>query len=257
MLTEVTDSPQTVTNGQPSPPDLVRVFEREPDLLEGVDEPTATVLRDRAVAPRVWLEPGPWRPPSPTQGNIQGWLGLIVLEGLLTRSIPVAGRDCPELVGAGDVLRPWDSVDDEERILRHTVHWRVLEPTAVAVLDHRFAAVACRCPQVVVRLLSRTLQRSRHLAFNLAISHVRHADLRLRMLFWHLADRWGRVTPEGILVPLPLTHELLALLTGMRRPTASTALRQLAEEGEIVRRRGGWLLTGEPPAEAEPSANGH
>jgi CRP/FNR family transcriptional regulator, cyclic AMP receptor protein len=243
MLTEASDS--RATHGHQGTPDLVRVFEREPDLLAGLDEPTAAVLRDRAVAPRLWIEPGPWAPPESTP-QMDGWLGLLVLEGVLTRSVPIGGRECPELVGAGDLLRPWEPADDDQ-VLHQPVEWRALEPTAVAVLDHRFAAVVCRCPAVVVALLSRTLERSRHLAFNLAISHVRHADLRLRILFWHLAGRWGRVTPEGVLVPLPLTHELLAHLTGMRRPTASTALRQLARAGEIERRRGGWLLTGDPP----------
>ena len=43
-------------------------------------------------------------------------------------------------------------------------------------------------------LLGRSVDRSRSLAFHFAIAHVRHAEVRLRMLFSHLADRWGRVT---------------------------------------------------------------
>ena len=31
------------------------------------------------------------------------------------------------------------------------------------------------------------------------------------MLLWYLAERWGRVTPDGVIVPLRLTHETLAL----------------------------------------------
>jgi CRP-like cAMP-binding protein len=89
---------------------------------------------------------------------------------------------------------------------------------------------------------------SRTLAFHLAIVHVRHAETRLHLLLWHLADRWGRVTPQGVHLPLALTHERLAHLVCMRRPTASTALQRLSKAGELRRMRDGtWLLTGTPP----------
>jgi hypothetical protein len=66
-------------------------------------------------------------------------------------------------------------------------------------------------------------------------------------LFWHLSERWGRVVREGISMPLPLPHRVIAQLVGARRPTVSTALGHLAERGELIRRPdGGWLLTGEP-----------
>jgi hypothetical protein len=67
-------------------------------------------------------------------------------------------------------------------------------------------------------------------------------------LFWHLAERWGRVTGDGVIVPLALTHRILGQLVGARRPTVSTALSELAERGELVRRPdGSWLLRGDPP----------
>jgi len=52
------------------------------------------------------------------------------------------------------------------------------------------------------------------------------------ILFWHLADRWGRVTPDGVLVELELTHGLLSRLTSLRRPTVSATLKELRETGE-------------------------
>jgi DNA-binding GntR family transcriptional regulator len=51
------------------------------------------------------------------------------------------------------------------------------------------------------------------------------------------------VTPDGIVVDLPLTHELIGRLVGGRRPTVTLALAELAENGVLVRRdEGGWLL---------------
>jgi CRP/FNR family cyclic AMP-dependent transcriptional regulator len=75
-----------------------------------------------------------------------------------------------------------------------------------------------------------------------------HVDRRLLTLFWHLAERWGRVGTDGVVVPLALTHRMLGLLVGARRPTVSSALR---ERDELVRGLdGSWLLRGEPPAPA-------
>ncbi len=223
--------------------DLVRVFDADPDLLGDLDRRTTDLLRHRAVAPKLWIEPGPWTPPICAEQR--SWFGLLVLDGLIVRSVQLDGRACPELVGAGDVLRPWDC--GSEASATGTVTWSALERSAVAILDERFIAAVCRWPTIMVELLARAVQRSHTLAFQLAIAHVRHADSRLRMLLWQLADRWGRVTPDGIHLPLALTHEMLAHLVCMRRPTASTALQRLIRNGEFERRRDGtWLLKGDP-----------
>jgi DNA-binding FadR family transcriptional regulator len=88
-----------------------------------------------------------------------------------------------------------------------------------------------------------------------AISQLNRVDRRLLALFWHLAERWGRVSRDGIAVPLVLSHRLIGELVGARRPTVSTALAELAREGELIRREDGtWLLTGEPVAVPDQSA---
>jgi hypothetical protein len=239
------DAPDAVSPFAPRP-DVVAVFDRDPDLAHGVDLATADHLRRRAWAPRLVLEPGAWLP-GPELAEEPGHLGLLVVDGLLTRTAELDGRQCPELVGTGDLLRPWDG--EGVGSIELATHWRVLQPTTLAVLDARFAAAACRFPPVVAALLGRAVQRSRALSLHLAIAHVRQAEPRLLVLLWHLADRWGRVTPSGVHVPVALTHELLAHLACLRRPTASSALMRLARAGEVVRRRDGtWLLTGDPPA---------
>jgi DNA-binding transcriptional ArsR family regulator len=69
-------------------------------------------------------------------------------------------------------------------------------------------------------------------------------DQRLLLLFWHFAERWGRVRPEGVVVQLPLTHETLGALIGARRPSVTSALSALAEQGLVEPvERGEWLLT--------------
>jgi DNA-binding transcriptional ArsR family regulator len=52
------------------------------------------------------------------------------------------------------------------------------------------------------------------------------------------------VNPRGISVTLPITHDLLAMLVGVRRPTVTLALQRLSRAKLIVRERSDrWLLT--------------
>jgi CRP/FNR family cyclic AMP-dependent transcriptional regulator len=105
-----------------------------------------------------------------------------------------------------------------------------------------------RYPEVTATLFDRLSERSMRLATTQAISHLTRVDRRLKALFWHLAQRWGRVSGDGVIVPLALTHRILGQLVGARRPNVSTALSELAERNELVRRPdGSWLLRGDPP----------
>jgi len=218
---------------------VVRIFEHDGGLLDGLDAESAAAARARGVAPTLMVGTGTWTPPGDERWSRV--LGLLVLDGLLVRCAEVEGIRCPELLGRGDLLRPWDGAAQELE-LGVTSSWKVIEPVTLAVLDGRFAELQRRWPQIGVQLLSRTIERSRSLAFRSAIPHVRRADDRLRMLFRDLATRWGRVTPEGVVLPLPLTNQLIAELACLRRPTTSTTMTRLAREGQIVRRDGGGFL---------------
>jgi CRP-like cAMP-binding protein len=224
----------------------LRIFDHEPDLLIGIDAKTAQHLRLRVGVRQLGFESGTWSPYE-APGPAADMLGLLVTEGVMARTTSIFDRRCCELVGAGDLLRPWDDCGAAQGPAESS--WRVLAPTRVAVLDARFADIAGRWPSIISQLISRTLARSRALSFQLAIAGVRRADDRLLLLAWHLADRWGRVRPDGTLLPIPLTHDLLAQLARLRRPAASAALVRLAHNGKLIRTRNGeWLLTGEFPS---------
>ena len=68
----------------------------------------------------------------------------------------------------------------------------------------------------------------------MAIVHQARVDVRLHMLFWHLAARWGRVRSDAVRLPLKLTHNVLADLVAARRPTVTSALSELAKQ-DLVR----------------------
>jgi hypothetical protein len=60
---------------------------------------------------------------------------------------------------------------------------------------------------------------------------------------WNIADRFGRVRSDGVLVPLPLSHAALGRLVGSR-PTVSLAIKDLTGDGRLSRTRDGyWVLS--------------
>jgi CRP/FNR family transcriptional regulator, cyclic AMP receptor protein len=223
----------------------VRVFEHDRGLVSGLDADAREVALHHGVADSLVLEEGRWTPPARSALGADP-VGVLVLDGLLSRTLSFDGLHSPELLGAGELLRPWG--DDGGDSLTFETEWRVLERATVALLDDRFARRMARYPTVMTTLLDRGVQRARWLAAQIAIAHVRRAEPRLLMLFWHLADRWGRVTPHGVDLPLRLTHTMVAHLACMRRPTVSATIMRLARAGELRRNGDGtWLLTGAPP----------
>lgn len=221
----------------------VSLIDVDPELAGALAESDRAAAGSAVTASVVRLEAGAWEPPASAD---RAHLGLLVLSGLVTRTVTIAARDSVELLAQGDVLRPWVRLGPDASVTP-SVAWEVLETTELAVLDGDFARRVARWPEVVAILLERAVMRSRMLAFALAISHVRRVDERLLLLFWHLADRWGRVTVDGVVVPLRLTHRALATLVGAQRPSVSTALGVLREGGMVERRDdGSWLLRGEP-----------
>lgn len=222
--------------------ETVLVLDEDPDLGRwlSLDEHAAAARVLRAPVVRRGLgafDPATLVPSEPHT------LGLLVLEGFVVRESVVAGRAFAELLDDGDILRPWDVGDEDAALVASQASWTVLVPLRLAVLDRRFAETACRWPGLVEGLMTRMLRRSHWLAALLAINGRPRVDHRLIALLWHMADRWGRITPAGVVLPLPLTHELLARLVGAGRPTVSTALTSLAQQGVAERRAdGGWLL---------------
>jgi CRP-like cAMP-binding protein len=78
-----------------------------------------------------------------------------------------------------------------------------------------------------------------------ALAHHHHLD-RVRAKLLQLAAVHGVVGPEGIRLDLPLTHGLLAEMTGSARETVTRALDELHEQGLVVRRGRTYRLRIDP-----------
>ncbi len=225
---------------------VCQLLVEDPDLAEAIPRSVRGRALRECLAPVARIPRGGWSGHSP--GMRHDGIGLLVLNGLLIRRVGIEGRFGAELLGEGDVLRPWHG-EDAPATLPQATGWRVLEDTLLAVLDERVALRLARYPQLTGRLVGRALERSRNLAVAMAIVHQPRVEVRLLMLFWHLAARWGHVTPAGTALPLHLRHGLLAEIVGARLPTVSSSLGELAERGALSVVDGVWILRGEPPGE--------
>jgi CRP/FNR family cyclic AMP-dependent transcriptional regulator len=228
----------------------IRLVDSYPEVVEHLDGEDALLARRHLAPVLMEVRRGLWQPRREIQRQ-PGHLGLLVLDGLLTRDVVMSDTLATELVGRGDVLRPADH-DGEDAPVPFDIVWHVLEPARIAVLDRDFVRVAARWPEVMEVLFRGAVGRAQSLAINLAVSHLRRVDARLLVLMWYLADRWGKVTPQGVRVPLKLTHQTLGRLVGAQRPSVTTSLKQLSEQGLLTRAADAtWLLHGDPPETLE------
>src|SRR5215218_6879505 len=223
----------------------IPLLDAEPDLARLMSPEQVEQARRQLLIRRHVVEPGPWDGERLREAGPEH-VGLLILDGLMTRELALADNVSGELLGPGDLVRPWQA-GGPERLVPYEVRWTALERTALGVLDRRFALALTHYPQINAMLIDRLTERSQRVSLMQSISQLNGVDRRLLTLFWHLAERWGRVTRAGIVVPVVVPHRVLAQLVGARRPTVSSALSRLAESGELTRdRNGGWRLSGAP-----------
>jgi hypothetical protein len=224
------------------------VLDEDPELAELVGEGRHEAARAAGTAAVLTIPVGGWNAIADAPHEGRGGYGLLVLDGLVVRRVGFDGRWGAELLGPGDLLRPWEGDGDSvSGTLPLEAHWRVMHTLRLAVLDLSWAGRMAAYPQAGAELSGRALKRSRRLVAAMAIVQVPRLDDRLWLLFWELADRWGRVHPDGVHLDLPLTHELLSHLAAARRPSVSGALTKLADDGRVLRVGRSWVLTGDPP----------
>jgi len=224
---------------------MICVLDADPDLAAELEPERAARARVLSAAEVIAIPKGRWDEER-TAERARGGFGLLVLDGVLIREAGIEGRSGAELLATADLLRPWER-DGGRAVGACETAWQVLEPARVAVLDLAWAERMSPFPEVAARLMGRVMGRARRLATLMAITHQPRLDDRLVLLLWELADRHGKVGPDGVRLTLPLTHELLSHLAAARRPSISASLTRLASRG-VVRRDGrAWIIAGDPP----------
>ena len=225
-----------------SPPLYAYILDADDDLAEELDMPTRIAARQAATARVLEAEEGECDL-AQCMAAVGHGPGLFVLDGLLAVETRVADRTVTELLGGGDLLQPLSTGEDE--LVRCAASWRALRASRLALLDADFAARVRPWPQIIQALLRRIERRADELGLLRAISSQPRLEVRLVLLLWHLAARWGRVEPAGIRLTLPLTHRVLGQLVGAERPSITHALGRLATAGLVTGTPGDWHLHGD------------
>lgn len=221
------------------------------DLAEAVSPDVRRVARAAATATVLETEAGPL-----PVGRWLAWAsagpGMLVVDGVVCLGVRVGDRVCAELLGAGDLVAP--PAPETDQLVACTESWRALTPARLALLDGSFAQRVRFWPEIDLALLRRSARRAHGLDVQRAISAQPRLEVRLALLLWHLAGRWGRVERGGVRLSLPLTHQLLGQMVAAERPSVSHALARLAHAGLITGQGDEWHLHGELEAPWTQSA---
>jgi hypothetical protein len=213
------------------PQGTVRLLDAEPSLARGIERRVLDDAREKLSVEVRRVEPGPWEgstrtPPSPL------FIGYLILEGAFTRQVEVSGRPSIELLGPGDLVRPW-VVPRALDAMGVTDEWALISTGHLAMIDEEFHQAAQGFPSILTLLMDRVVARSRWLGFHVALCQLPRIDHRLLLIFRYVAERWGVEEARGVKIPIRLSHRNLAAMIGARRPKVSSALTTLAESGVV------------------------
>jgi CRP/FNR family transcriptional regulator, cyclic AMP receptor protein len=209
-----------------------------PELAYGIDASSLAGARLRARVQVEAFRRGEWTP-TLTMRSPHPLTGLLISDGLLVRETEIADRPFAELLGAGDLIYPWAT---QASAALPAGTWRALEDGHLAVVDERLISRLAPWPSIPLAMARVATQRGRFLAALAVTRRLRRLDDRLMLLFALLAERWGTVRPDGIVLRLPLSHELIARLAGTRRQAVTTSLGRLRAKGSVVPLADGALL---------------
>jgi CRP-like cAMP-binding protein len=228
--------------------EIADVVDGLPDLLDLVPADRLPTAR-RALRARILLvRKGRWDVAA-DMGMVAGGIGFLVLDGALIRCVTAAHRTSGELLGPGDLVRGDADLGDDG--LPFGSYWRAISDVRLAILDTRFARSAAFVPETTPALMASVARRTDAVARQLVIVQSQAVETRILTTLHYLAERWGVMTVEGLVLPSFLSHGTLALLLGARRPSVTSAMVRLAATGQVLRREDGrWLLPSQVAASA-------
>jgi CRP/FNR family transcriptional regulator, cyclic AMP receptor protein len=166
--------------------------------------------------------------------QIPGAFDFLVVDGVVLKETSLAGRSALELLGSGDVLAPPLTTVrqlESRAVSRYLAHGLV----SLGAIEAHFRESARRWPGIADYLHDRLGRQTHRASMHLAMLHLPRIEDRLLALFADLGERFGRVTSDGVVIDLPLSHEIIGGLAGSRRPTVTLALKRLAASGLLER----------------------
>src|SRR3954451_9354799 len=129
----------------------IPLLKADPDLGSLLAEPRRSDAERRLLVSTHRLGVGAWDVSRLSNASADH-IGLLVLDGVIARELIVADHVSAELLGPGDLIRPWQAAS-KTGLLPVDAEWTVLSPTTLAVLDRRFAAAIAPWPGVTADMV--------------------------------------------------------------------------------------------------------
>jgi CRP-like cAMP-binding protein len=209
------------------PQQRLRLYDIEPGLFRTVAAPRRDELIRQLTVPVAPINRGRWQQPEITGAG----LGTLVVDGFLLRRFTILGRRSSDLIGPGDLIGTDETVAFGSGLQRPS--WEGLASGYGVVLDSEAAGLLRLAPYAFAELAQRFAARTSSLSFLLAGRRVRASD-RLLAALCHLARRWGKPVDSGLVMPLPLSHQLLADLIAVERQTVTALLKEFVRADLVV-----------------------
>jgi CRP-like cAMP-binding protein len=215
----------------------------DPDLGEEIPREDWEQARRACEAPVTNIASGHWDVRRACAEATSSF-GYLLVDAIVSREVALKDRYLLELFGPGDIIQPpahgaWPHA--AETMPSTTT---VITQGRAMALGGWLVRAAARWPSLLTAVLTRIEAQRERLAIQGLIVHLPLAEHRVLLQLWHLAGKWGRVTTDGIVIPLQLTHEFVGQMIAARRPTVTLAVRDLEAAGCLRRLDdGSWLLT--------------
>jgi CRP/FNR family cyclic AMP-dependent transcriptional regulator len=228
----------------PAPGGLIALSRVLPDIASAVPPADRTLVDRVLVAPLLSARDEDLA--AVLSNASHGVFDFVIVEGVVLKDTTFASRSALELLGPGDILAPPLSAlsqVESRAVSRYVAHG----PVSLAVLDARFRQAARHWPGLSDVLHDRLSRQTHRASMHLAMLHQPRVEDRVVALFGDLAERFGRMTGDGVVIDVRLTHEIIGRLVGSRRPTVTLALQGLDSAGVLRRLEGDrWRFTPPP-----------
>lgn len=138
--------------------------------------------------------------------------------------------------GPGDVLG-LRSLTSKDKYAKHSAE--AMTNIKVITISHQeFFSIVAENPQYLVDLIHLYLNRLIYTETRLEAFITADTTTRVTIFLNYFANRFGRVSNNEIILPITLTHQLIAEFIGSARETVTLALNRLSKEGIIKKQKG-------------------
>jgi CRP/FNR family transcriptional regulator, cyclic AMP receptor protein len=154
-----------------------------------------------------------------------------------------AGREVIlEIVGPGEMFGELAMLDDDERPKASDMVQALDDVLICSIRRDMFETMMRSSPELTFRITKRIGLRLRR--FEERVTDLVFKDVRQRVISFLLgyAEDFGKVRGGIVSIPMHLSHQEIALLTGAARQTVTTILNQLRTEKLIDFSRAGMTL---------------